>query len=295
MVSIDNRCSYFERRVNNNPKLNEFYYFLYDKEINSSLIVDSNEQFFQILSSIQKNDETAFNKIYSNKSRSNPSKDSQSPFINDDYLIFALIIGVTKFNIDKTWIKNIISVRSRNSITITFENIINENFLSTSNQPEIILVFLYLCHMKLIDNDLLNNTFRNIVEDTSLFEKNNDFEILCSIRAYDLIIELKEASNGNEIKLLKEFNKAFKKRIKILSFILQIIVFSCIIYGLFKLPIYSPSFVKFLEDYNFVFTLLGAFGITLVSSKSIISNKLQVWLMRLLGYPKELIQKLEKK
>ena len=31
-----------------------------------------------------------------------------------------------KFNIDRNWINHIISIRNRNSITITFENILNE-------------------------------------------------------------------------------------------------------------------------------------------------------------------------
>ena len=69
----------------------------------------------------------------------------------------------------------------------------------------------------LITNDFLNTTFKSISENTTLFESKSDFQILCAIRAYDLIIELKEASDGSEINLLKEFNAIFIKRIKILS------------------------------------------------------------------------------
>lgn len=298
MVFVENRYSYFQQRVNESPKLKAFHHFLWDKEIDvlSNNVIDLDKQFLKILSSIQKNDKSAFEEIYSNRSRSTPGKGSQSPFINDDYLIFAFIVGVTKFKIEKTWIKSIISIRSRNPITITFENILNANYLSTDNQPEIILVFLNLCNQLLIDNVLLNKTYRSIAENTILFENRNDFQILCAIKAYDLIIELKEVSDGNEITLLKEFNKTFKKRIEILSWFTQVVVFFCFIYGLLKLPFFSPNIVNLIEKYNFIFTLLGALGFTLIGNKSsFIKSKWQELLMRLLGYPKGLIQKIEKK
>ena len=145
MVSIADRISYIER-VNESPKLKAFHNFLLGKEIRSAsnIISDSDEQFFKIIASIQSNDKTAFREIYNKKSKSNPSKDSPAPFVNDDYLIFCLIVAITKFSIDKTWIKNIVSLRNRTTITITLENIINENYSSTSNQVEVVLMFLHL-------------------------------------------------------------------------------------------------------------------------------------------------------
>src|SRR5690606_25653693 len=97
------------------------------------------------------------------------------------------------------------------------ENILKENYASTSNLPEIVLMFLKFINQSLITNDLLNFTFRKINENTILFDDKSDFRILCAIRAYDLIIERKEATEGNEITLLKKCNQNFKKRIKILS------------------------------------------------------------------------------
>lgn len=298
MVFIENRYSYFQQRVNETPKLKTFYQFLLDKEVDalSNNVTDIDKQFLKILSSIQKNDKSAFGEIHSDRSRSTPGKGSQSPFINDDYLIFAFIVGITKFKIDKTWIKSIISIRSRNPITITFENILNENYLSTDNQPEIILVFLNLCNQLLIDNALLNKTYRSITENTTLFENRNDFQILCAIKAYDLIIELKEVSDGNEITLLKEFNKTFKKRIEILSWITQAGVFLCVFYVLVELSNYFPGIAEFFDKNDGVFTILGISGFTVLGNViPFIKNKWHELLMRLFGYPKGLIQKTEKK
>lgn len=292
MVSIENRTWYIER-VNKSMKLKAFHHFLLGKEVCSwsKDISDSDEQFIKILSSIQSNNKTAFEDIYLKKSKSNPSKDSPAPFVNDDYLIFCLIIAITKFTIDKIWLKNIISIRNRNSTTITFENILNENYSSTSNQSEVVLVFLNLCMQSLINNQILNAGFKSVTENTALLENRDDFQILCAFRAYDIVIEQKEASEGNEITLLKKFNERFKSRIKVLSWISQAGIFFGLIYVLFKLPIFSPETITFIEKYNFVFTFIGVSGFTLMGNQiPFIKHKSQELLMRLFGLPKELIK-----
>ena len=292
MVSIADRISYMER-VNESPKLKAFHNFLLGKEFlsASNILSDSDEQFFKILASIQSNDKTAFREIYDKKSKSNPSKDSRAPFVNDDYLIFSLIVAITKFTIDKTWIKNIVSIRSRTTITITLENILNENYSSTSNQVEVVLMFLHLCKQSSINNNLLNIAYKSITENTVIIESRNDFHILCAFSAYDLIIYQKEATEGNEITLLKNFNKHFKTRIKYLSWALQAIIFFGMIYVLLRLPNYSPEVVLLIEKYNFVFTILGVSGFTFLGNQiPFIKNKSQELLMRLFGYPKELLR-----
>lgn len=281
-------------RVNENPKLKAFHYFLLGKEISSlsNSSSDLDEQFFKIISAIQTNNKTLFEEVYAKKSKSKPTKDSSAPFVSDDYLIFCLIIGICKFNIDKTWIKNIISIRNRNVTAITFDNILNENYSSTSNQAEMVLTFLSLCNQSKINNDLLNTALKSITENTTLLENKNDFQTLCAFKAYDIIIYQKEASEGNEITSLKNFNQKFKTRIKVLSWFLQAAIFFGLIYGLFKLPIYKPETVVFIEKYNFVFTLLGVSGFTFLGNQiPFIKTKSQELLMRLFGYPRGLIKK----
>lgn len=294
MVSVENRVSYIER-INESLKLKAFNHFLLGKEIDSlsnNNVSETDEQFFKLLSAITSENKTTFEEIYSKKSKSNPTKESPAPFVNDDYLIFCLIIAISKFKIDKTWIKNILSIRNRNTTTITLENILNENYSSTSNQAEVVLMYLHLCNQSKINNDLLNVTYKSITENTTLLENRNDFQILCTFKAYDLIIEQKEASEGNEITSLKSFNQNFKERIKILSWILQAAILFGLIYGLFKLPIYSPEVITFIEQYNFVFTLIGVSGFTFLGNQiPFIKNKSRELLMQLFGYPKELIKK----
>ncbi|CEN45194.1 hypothetical protein [Capnocytophaga canis] len=297
MVSIIDRVSYMAR-INESLKLKAFHYFLLGKEIASlsfKNVSETDEIFLNILTTIQTNKKTTFEEIYAKKSKRNPTKEMPAPFVNDDYLIFCLIIGINKFDIDKTWIKNIISIRNRNIITITFENILNENYASTSNQAEVILVYLHIYNQSKINNDLLNTAYKSITENTALLENKNDFQILCALTAYDLIIYHKEASQGNEVSALKSFNSNFIDRIKILSWILQTVIFFGVIYGLFKLRIYTSETVTFIEEYNYVFTLLGGLGFTLLGNQiPLFKNKSQELLMKLFGYPKALFEIKEK-
>ena len=294
MVSLENKIGY-QNRIGNSPKLSAFDHLLSN---NSVILPDRNdlsetdEIYFGIVSAIQRNDKDAFDKYYRKKSKSNPNKESLAPFVNDDFLVFSIILGVTKFKIDKAWIKYIVSIRSRNPITTTLDNLLAENYYSTSNLPEIVLMFLQHINQALITNDFLNSTFEKINENTSLLESKSDFQILCAIHAYNSIILLKIAPEGSEIQLLKSFDSRFVKRMKVLSWVMQLLILTGIISGLLKLPDYSPEAIKIINDYGFVFTILSALGFTFFGNRlGSIRKRTHESTMRLFGYPKGLIKK----
>ena len=296
MVSLEKKINYLSR-ITESPKLNEFNNLLSKKPIlipQGQDLSESDEIYFGIVNAIQINSKVDFEKYYNKKNKSKPSKDSPSPFVNDDFLIFSLIVGIVKFEIDKSWINHIISIRNRNEITITFESILNENYYNTSNLPEIVLMFFNLNNHSLITNSFVNLVFEKINENTTLFESRNDFQIICTIKAYDFIILRKEIAEGNEISLLGQFNENFKKRIKFLSWIVQSAILFGLIYGFLNLPKYTPEVIVLIDKYNYIFTLLGALGITFFSNLiPFIRNKSQKILMMLLGYPKGLLNNKE--
>lgn len=298
MVSIENKISYLNR-IGDSPKLAAFEQLLSGKAIilpSENDLSETDEIYFGIISAIQSNDKSAFEKHYGNKSKSNPSKESPAPFVNDDFLIFSIILGVAKFNIDKAWIKYIVSIRSKNPITTTLDNLLAENYYSTSNLPEIVLIFLQHINQNLITNDFLNSTFKKINENTALLESKSDFQILCAIHAYHSIVLLKEAPEGSEIQLLKSFESRFEKRMKVLSWVMQLLIMTDIIYRLLKLPKYSPETVDLIKNYDFAFTILGALGFTFLGNQlGFIRRKTHELTMRLFGYPKGLIKKQIKK
>lgn len=293
MVSIENKILYLNS-ISESPKLSAVSQLLNGKSIvhpNDLDLSETDEIYFRIILAIQANDKSEFEKYYFIKSKSNPNKESLAPFINDDFLIFSIILGVAKFNIDNGWIKNIVSIRSKSSITSTFSNLLAENYYSTLNLPEIVLMYLQQINQRLITNEFLNSTFKAISENTLLFESKSDFQILCAIHAYNSIILLKEAPNGSEIQLLKSFDSRFVKRMKVISWVLQLIILGGIIYVLLKLPNYSPETVDLIDKYGFAFTILGVLGFTFFGNQlGIIRRKTHVLTMRLFGYPRGLIK-----
>jgi len=294
MVSIVDKINYLNR-ISDSPKLVAFNQLLVGEAIAQSHgneLGETDEIYFGIISAIQSNDKTSFVKYYSKKSKSNPSKESPTPFVNDDFFIFSIILGVSKFNIDKSWIKSIVGIRSRTPITITLDNLIEENYTSTSNLPETVLMFLQLINQNLITNDFLNVTFKKINQNTNLFEGKSDFQILCAIHAYNSIILLKEAPKGSEIQLLKSFDTRFVKRTKVLSWVLQAGILVGLLYGLLKLPLYSPEIINAISEYGYIFTIIGAIGFTFLGNQiGIIRRISQELIMSLFGYPKGLIKK----
>jgi hypothetical protein len=152
-------------------------------------------------------------------------------------------------------------------------------------------MFLQHINQSLITNEILNSTFQRINENTVLLDSKSDFQILCAIHAYNSIILLKEAPEGSEIQLLKSFDLRFVKRMKVLSWVLQLTILFGLIYGLLKLPIYSPETVAIINDYSFAFTILGALGFTFFGNQlGFIRRKTHELTMRLFGYPKGLIK-----
>lgn len=291
MVPLEDRIDYLSR-INESPKLTAFNNFLLSKAViipQTQYLNESERIYFEIICAIQISNKAGFEKNYNNKSKSKPSKDSPAPFVNDDFLIFSFIVGVMKFGIDKSWLNSIVSIRNRNAITVTFENILNENYYSTSNLPELVFMFLQLKDQSLITNEFINFTFKKVTENIKLFESRSDFQILCSLRAYDFILLLKESPDKSELELFEKFNNQFIKRITYLSVVIQVVLFGLLIYLLLNLPKYSQEAILFIEKYNYAFTILGALGLSFLGNAiPVFRNLSQKLIMKIFGYPNEL-------
>jgi len=297
MVPIEETINYLSR-INNSPKLTTFNNLLGGREIHTSEDQDSNELnqvYYGVIKAIRENNKQDFVTFYSIKSKSKPSKDSAVPFINDDFLIFILLVGVVKFGIDGAWISDIISIRNKNTITITFENIIKENYYSKSILPEIVYMYLHFTKPMLITNDFINFTYKSINDNTQLFEGRSDFQILCAINSYNLIVISKEVPDKSQLLMLQDFTGRFLKRVKFLSWLIQAALFWGVIYLLLTLPKYSPETIKFIEKYNYAFTIFGALGLSFLGNVVPIFKKMsQIILLRLLGASKTSVKELIK-
>lgn len=137
----------------------------------------------------------------------------------------------------------------------------------------------------------MNIAFKSIYENTTLFESKSDFQIISSIRAYEIIILLKVSPDGSEVNFLKKFNTIFLQRIKVLNWIIQIITLIVFLYVLGRYFSNSQESKAFFDKYGNIFTVLGALGLTFLGNFiPFIKKKSLEIIMRLFGYPKEFIK-----
>ncbi|WP_258097053.1 hypothetical protein [Marinoscillum pacificum] len=292
MVSLEERSNYI-LYVKERPKLKAFYSLLYTKQLIINHDARHNETeiiYYDLLSSLLEKDKNQFNKSYNIISKRQPSRDSISPFVHDDFLIFILILGIKIYNINRDWITNIINIRNRNPITITFENILNDNFASTSNCSEVIVSFLKLYNTSFLSHELLNKSYDNLISNDTLLEEQNDILILCSLRAFDTIIEMSKPANGSEIEFLKNFESKFINRLKILSLILYNATMLGLLFLVSKLISQLPNnILDQLKQYNLIIGTIGA-GILSSNFFKAVRHKITSFIGLLLGYNSEKIE-----
>jgi hypothetical protein len=299
MVSLESKIV-FQSRIHESVKLTAFNNLLSGKPFVNTDPAFSNETdeiFFGIVKALHENNKSLFEEHYTKKRKSNPTKESSAPFVNDDFLIFCLIVGIFRYDEDKSWIKNIISLRSRSAITITFENLVNENYSDKNNLPQIVLMYFKQNNPSGITGELLSTTWKSINENTFLFDSRSEFDIVCTLRAYDLIIELKDFSSGSEMVLLKEFNSRFLKRAKVISLIAQTILICGIIYLGFMLVSLNPEVDEYAKKMGDALKILSMVGLSQIGNFiPALTRTSYKFILRIMGYPKELRNKaIEKK
>ena len=288
MVSIENQIAYLEGI--DNPKLLAFRLYLFDESlvIPNSFESEIDEHFYTILVSIKDSDKETFTKIY--ESLSNRQPNITSPFVHDDFLIFLLIVGTISFDSENSWLKNVVSLRSRNEISITFENLLKNNYSSTSNLPEITLFFLYKVKRDIISDDLVLRTYKSIIRNTNLIEKTSDFRTLISLRSMELVILLKNVSDGVELDTLRDFQTKFLKRIKLFaSFIYFVFVMFLVRIGYM---IYTHLSTEHQQLFSDVGLVLSLFGIALLGGAifALIRKVIFRITARVFGFPMKLLK-----
>jgi len=295
MVPLEEQMTYIQR-IEINPKLCAFRNMLSGNPIiipnSDQQISETDKIYYEIATAIQSDNEEKFTEYYNRKNKSNPSKDNPQPFVHDDFLIFSLIIGIVKFNYDKKWIKTVISARTKNAITTTFENIINGNFNHSDNNKSVVFMYFHLINQSEVSDSFINETLESINKNSQLFQDRNDFIIICSLLSYNRIITLKTLSDSYRIGLLNLFETQFLKRIKILAWFIQTVILILLLYGILMLISIKPDIKDFFDKIDSVFTLLGIIGISQIGN---VSKWFKVQFIKILlylfGYPQSLTSK----
>ncbi len=289
MVSLEEKISYLSQ-VKANPKLQSFYNLLYRKAIAPpppSTTIEIDEIYYGIVAAIAHQKKNDFHNFYARISKRIVDKDSPSPFIYDDGLIFSTIVGVKLFDSDKTWIRNVISIRSSSQVTTTFSHLLEDDFLSKSNLPEIVIPFLELTEQLSGHEPILDKAYGKIASDIDLYSNSNDFVIIMTLRSFDVIVQSK-SSHAGDFERLRAFEGKFVTRVGYLSVALYNILLFAFIYGCIKGLALVPAFKDRLNDFALLISVIGTSFSNLFS---FFKNKMKLLIYNLLGYAKHLEKK----
>lgn len=280
MVPLELRSKYL-MELGQKPKLLAFYNMLYGKGIviPPSQLIETDKIYYGMLEAIATNNKNLFQTHFQKINKRTPSKDSFSPFVHDDLLVFTLLVGVIKFSVEKSWLQNLLSIRSASAITSTFDALLNNNYYSKSNNCEIVIPFLELLNDHSLTNDYLNEAYITITNNQSLFDGRNDFQTILSIKAYDSIV-LSRDSEGSELSRLKTFERRFTARIKILT----LIVYNSLLIGGLYLIVKILGSYPAIKDYaDTIGLVVGILGVSLANYFTIAKYYLEKLILRIGG------------
>lgn len=286
MVSLTKNLEYYSSLVEK-PKILAFKAFLENKKVIIENPPEANEAdsiYYNLISAFVNDNIKQFVESYNLISVRKPS--SESVWIHDNFLIFVLICCIEKFNADRSWINEVLQIRSSSnpeyqSINQTFKNILSSNYASNDNQYAIIIVYLDLINKPMLSNEVLNNVYGTICDNAQLFISQNDYLIMISLRAYNVIILTKDTPDAIEITQLKAFRVKFLRRIMISTNIIYIILLSVfVIIGVSNLRKYQ-DLKDYLNDTAIIFQIGG---IGLIVALKWIKSKIEKILLRIFGY-----------
>ncbi|MFZ2865241.1 MAG: hypothetical protein WA440_10860 [Ignavibacteriaceae bacterium] len=288
MVSLIDKSAYLNE-IKNLPKLYSFYNLLTNASIFAEVRNDEPEIdrfYFSFIKSLQENDQEHFSDYYTQLSKRNPTE--ESPWIHNDFLVFVIICGVIKYQLDKEWILKVLllrptSTKLNKSINNTFNSLLNSNYSSNENLFEIIIVFLDILNFPQLSNDLLDNAYISIGYKFNQEYIKNDFAQLISLRAFDIIILSKEAPDSNEIYNLRNFKKVFLERVRLCQNLIYITLLTILIALNFYFIKTSENFKNYLNDISII---AGIFGIGLVVAIKWIKQFIGWLILKLFGYYK---------
>jgi len=288
MVSLENNINYL-KSLEDKPNLIAFYNLLHNKAVLEFRIDDKVEIdrfYFNFVQHIITNNKRSFENYFNEFSKRIPT--SESVWIYKDILIFTMIVGVVKFNLNIEWISNTIQLRlntqgAHQPTSLTFLNLLKGNFNSTDNIFEIVIVFIYLLNFPLINAQLTNSVYNSLITSKELFKAKNDFITLISIRALDIIIISKDLPDAKTVSNLRAFKDSFESRVANIQLVIYILLIIILLVLYFYLAIKSEETKQYLTEISILFGLFGA-GV-LIAVKQI---KLFIgWLLKkIFGYNK---------
>ena len=105
MVFVEEKVNYL-RSLADQPKQKALFALISYETLSPqpSEVSETDIIYYSSIQAVKKDSKVDFSTQYANISRRKVSENSTAPFVHDDFLIFALVIGVLKFDCDKQWL-----------------------------------------------------------------------------------------------------------------------------------------------------------------------------------------------
>jgi hypothetical protein len=268
MVSLISRSEYI-RQFESDEYSAILINFLLSKEISIDISIvpsNANDVSIRALSAIQKDDQKLFSNVFEYINKRKPKSDSD--WINNDILLFALSLGVCKFKLDKKWLLEVLEIRTAHShdenklVAQTFIDVLQSNFDNANNYQPLMLVLKYFLDVSLGDESYINTIYQELTHNNYPYFKTS-FLNLIALKAFDIILESKGMIDLEKQKATIEFVNSFSKRVCQIATIFWLLLFAIVIsiniwFLYFYLTIIGP---KQAEIINRILTFLPFLGI----------------------------------
>ncbi len=229
MVSLADRQ--YLQQLGSDPYTRCLIAFLFDKSVSAGSYENGNtadDVAISALHAVQRNDPESFDRSYGEIKRRKPKRDSD--WIYNDLLLFALTVGVARFDRESEWLLNVLQLRMENTdvekrlITQTLLDAVNSNFESIDNSKPLMIVIKHSLSLSLGSEEYVNSTYRELAESSFPRYDSVLLNIVC-LRAIDLIVFHKRLGSMKWYQATDAFLDSFMKRIQQLAWSLWLLVF----------------------------------------------------------------------
>jgi len=157
-----------------------------------------------------------FSELYTDIVRRRPK--SESEWVYNDILLFALTLGVKKFELERDWLEDVLSIRlersqeESRSVAQTYMDLIKDNFENTSNHQPLMIVMKNSLDLAIGNTESLNSTYQSLTQREFPYSKVAFLNLIC-LKAFDIIVLSKGLIDIQRQKAIEKFVVKFNKRI----------------------------------------------------------------------------------
>ncbi|UOE52462.1 hypothetical protein MTO98_15405 [Mucilaginibacter sp. SMC90] len=220
----------------------------------------------------------------------------ESHWIYDNFIIFAIVCTVHKFDLQALWIKEAINLTYSNAndtdkrIKDTFRNLLNGNYSSKGDYHQISLVYQFIAKEERPNETRLNEMYVELWESPFPFADDNFLNVV-SLKAIEIAFGKKAMLSPHQFELMNSFVPVFKQRAERISMVASWVLITVItvwsfylLWLLYNKPEAYPLFSKVL----FFILSISGFGVSILwGLKKGLSAFIFTTIKKTFGYPKE--------